>query len=173
MNIAIQQLRRYSMVKVMPLLMVTALLLPFLIHLIPTQSGIPIGAYLLPMFYVPFLALVLYRFNAALIIALLAPLANFLLTGNPNWGFLAILTLEVVVFTLFAWKILNSRFGWFAAPMAIIGAKIVSTCLLWIVPLLETAPITYFVSSVSNGVTGIMILLLLNLAVIRFYKKTT
>ena len=85
--------------------------------------GVPVGAYLLPMFYIPFIALVAYRLPVALIVALLAPPLNFLLTGNPQWGLMGILTIELVLFTLLAYVLmLQGKVKWIAAPLAYLGA---------------------------------------------------
>lgn len=92
------------------LVLLAAVFFPFVVHLIPPINGIPIGAFLLPMFYIPFIALFAYNWKLALPIALLAPLFNFLLTGNPNWEFLTVLTLELVLFTGLAFIFLKKAY---------------------------------------------------------------
>ena len=71
-----------------------SILIPFLIHFIPV-SGNPVGAVLLPIFIAPFIAVVFFRFNVGIIAALLSPVLNYLLTGNPVYGLLGIITLEL------------------------------------------------------------------------------
>ena len=145
-----------------------AIVFPIVIHLIPPYNGIPIGAYLLPMFYIPFVALVWYRLSVALIVAFLAPVLNFLVTGNPQWGFMATLTLELVFFTLLAYVMLKGNIKWVAAPLSYIGAKVLSSFLLLIIPLLDADPFTFFKASITNAAPGLLILLLINILAVKY-----
>jgi membrane-associated HD superfamily phosphohydrolase len=145
-----------------------AIVFPFIVHIAPPYNGIPIGAYLLPMFYIPFIALVLYRLPVALIVAALAPIFNFILTGNPQWGFMGILTIELVFFTGLAHLLLHGNLKWFAAPLGYIGAKVVSTSLLFVVPLVEAMPFNFFKTSLTNAVAGILILFLINILAVKY-----
>ena len=141
-----------------------AIVFPILAHLAPPINGVPVGAYLLPMFYIPFIALVAYRLPVALIVALLAPPLNFLLTGNPQWGLMGILTIELVLFTLLAYVLmLQGKIKWIAAPLAYLGAKTISSAFLILIPLIEVAPFQFFSTSLSNATSGILILFVINL----------
>jgi len=82
-----------------------SILIPFLIHFIPV-SGNPAGAVLLPIFIAPFIAVVFFRLNVAVIAALLSPVLNYLLTGNPVYGIVGIITLELVLFVFIAWLLI-------------------------------------------------------------------
>ena len=145
-----------------------AIVFPLIVHLAPNYNGVPIGAYLLPMFYIPFLALVLYRLPVALIVGLLAPTLNFLLTGNPHLGFMGILTLELVFFTGLAHLLLQGNLKWVAAPLGYIGAKVVSTSLLFVIPLVEAMPLDFFRTSLTNAVAGLLILFLINFLALKY-----
>ena len=145
-----------------------AIVFPLIVHLAPPYNGIPIGAYLLPMFYIPFIALVLYRFPVALIVSLLAPILNFLLTGNPQWGFMGILTIELVFFTGLAHLLLQGNLKWIAAPLGYIGAKVVSSSILFVIPLVEAMPFDFFRTSLTNAVAGILILFLINILAVKY-----
>jgi hypothetical protein len=150
------------------LVMAFAVLIPFLVHLRPPHNGIPMGAYFLPMFYMPFIALVWFQWRVALPVALIAPLLNFLVTGNPQWGFLAVLTLELLFFTGFAFLLLsNSIMKWIAAPLSYLGAKAVSSFTLLFVPLMPNEPLDFFMNSVYYAVPGLMVLTLINLILLR------
>lgn len=157
-----------SILKTVGWVLPLAIIFPIAIHLIPPYNGIPIGAYLLPMFYIPFLALVWYRLPVAIIAASLAPLLNFLVTGNPQWGFMTILILELVIFTLLAYWMLKGNLKWVAAPLSYIGAKVVSSVLLLVIPLLDTAPLNFFTASITNASLGLMILLLINVLAVKY-----
>jgi len=145
-----------------------AIIFPIIVHLAPPYNGIPIGAYLLPMFYIPFIALVGYRLPVALIVAALAPTLNFLLTGNPQWGFMGILTVELVFFTLLANVLLQGKLKWIAAPTAYIGTKIISSTLLLLIPLIETTPFLFLSSSLINATAGILILFVINMVTLKY-----
>jgi glucose-6-phosphate-specific signal transduction histidine kinase len=145
-----------------------AIIFPIIIHVIPPYNGIPIGAYLLPMFYIPFVALVWYRLPVALIVAALAPILNFTLTGNPQWGFMAILTTELILFTVLANMMLKGKLKWIAAPLSYIGAKVISSVLLLAIPFLDTAPFLFFTASLTNAAPGILILLVINIVAVKY-----
>lgn len=166
-----QSLARFQ-IKTIVAVLLAACLLPILIHLIPPYQGIPIGALLLPMFYIPFIAIAFFRLHIGLIAAALAPTLNFLLTGNPQWQIVAILSFELVLFVLIAYGLLQTKgMKWLAAPIAYLIAKIISSSCLWLIPILpESEPVTFFLTSVSNGMAGILILGLLNISVL-YYKQ--
>lgn len=164
----IANIERRSILKTAGWVLPLAIVFPIIIHLIPSYNGIPIGAYLLPMFYIPFVALVWFRLPVALIVASLAPILNFALTGNPNWGFMAILTTELILFTFLAYLMLKGNLKWVAAPLSYIGAKVVSSILLLAVPLLEVAPLKFFMASLTNAALGILILLLINILAVKY-----
>lgn len=146
-----------------------AIVFPILVHLAPSINGVPVGAYLLPMFYIPFIALVAYRLPVALIVALLAPPLNFLLTGNPQWGLMGILTIELVLFTILAYVLmLQGKIKWIAAPLAYLGAKTISSALLILIPLIEVAPFQFFITSLRNATSGILILLVINILSLKY-----
>jgi hypothetical protein len=160
-----------SYVKISFLILCAAIVFPFVIHLIPPINGTPVGAFFLPMFYIPFVALFLYGWRVALPIALLAPVLNFVLTGNPNWEFLSVLTLELLIFTVIAHIIINSHsIKFLAAPLGYIIAKVISSILLMFVPLVSAGPIDFIVVSLTKALPGIIILLLINILIIRFEK---
>ena len=157
-----------TMLKAVSWVLPLAIVFPIVVHLIPPHNGIPIGAYLIPMFYIPLVALIWYRLPLALIVAFLAPIANFFITGNPNWGFISVLTVELVVFTLLANNMLRGYLKWVAAPLAYIGAKVLSSLLLFIIPLLDVDPFDFFFASLTNASLGILIILIINILAVRF-----
>jgi membrane-associated HD superfamily phosphohydrolase len=160
-------------VKTTGLILIVAVFFPFLIHMIPPYNGFPMGAYLLPMFYIPFIALFWYDWKVALPVAIFAPILNFLVTGNPQWAFLLVLTLELVFFTGIAFLLLKqNHLKWLAAPLGYVGAKVISSLLLLIVPLMPAAPLEFFFGSLSRALPGIGILLLLNFMMLKFGSPT-
>ena len=160
-------------IKTTALILLAAVFFPFFIHLIPPYNGFPIGAYLLPMFYIPFIALFWYDWKVALPIAILSPLLNFMITGSPQWGFLVVLTLELILFTGIAFLLLNHyNLKWIAAPFGYIGAKVISSLLLLVIPIMPAAPMEFFMGSLSRALPGIGILLLLNFLLLKYGNQT-
>lgn len=153
------------------ILLFAAWVLPFLIHLIPPYQGIPMGAFLLPMFYIPFIAVFFFRLPIGLAVAACAPILNYLISGSPNWEFMAILSFELILFTVFAFLLLQSTGLWVAAPVAYLFAKIISSTFLVFVPLLQVSPMDFFVNSLTNAAPGILLLFILNWVLIRKWKN--
>ncbi|MFD2203140.1 hypothetical protein [Shivajiella indica] len=165
----ISKLGSIAWIKTTGLMLIVAVFFPFFVHMIPPYNGFPIGAYLLPMFYIPFIALFFFGWKIAMPVALFAPLTNFLITGNPQWGFLAVLTLELLLFSGLAYILLkNPKLMWFAAPLSYIGAKVISSLLLNFIPIMPSAPLEFFFGSLSRALPGIGIMLLLNFLVLKY-----
>ena len=142
------------------------LLLPFLVHFIPSASPVPMGARLLPLFYAPLLAAIFFHPAVGLVAALIAPLLNHALTGMPESGMVVILIVELVVFTV-AMQQLNHRwpaFGGFA-PFAFVMAKVASLLMLLVIPVsfIAAPPVQYFLGSLRMALPGMAILLVINL----------
>lgn len=169
----VSKLGSISQIKTTVLILITAVIFPFVIHLIPPHNGFSIGAYILPMFYIPFIALFWYGWKIALPVAILAPIINFLISGNPQWGFLTILTLELILFTGIAFLLLRREtFKWIAAPCGYIGAKVISSLLLFVIPIMPAAPMEFFLGSLSRALPGLGILLLLNFLLLKYSNPT-
>jgi hypothetical protein len=146
-----------------------ACILPMLIHIIPPVHGTPIGALLLPMFYIPFIAIIFFRLHVGVVAAVFAPIINLLITGSPLWHTMLILSFELLIFTLISYLLLKDNFKWIAAPLSFVFTKIISSCLLMLIPLM-VSPIDYFFNSISNGTPGIIILGIINLGALGFSK---
>jgi hypothetical protein len=73
------------------------LILPLLVHLIPSQGGPPMGARLLPIFLAASLAAMRLDPLSALSIAVATPLLNRLVTGSPAGAMLPVVSTELVV----------------------------------------------------------------------------
>ncbi|MEX2511639.1 MAG: hypothetical protein WD398_01930 [Cyclobacteriaceae bacterium] len=148
-----------------------AVLLPILLHLIPPVNGIPIGAYLLPMFYIPLIALLIFGRKIALITAALAPTLNFLLVGNNNWGWMGMLTLELLVFTFVGSILIKTKFKMLLAMIALILAKLVSAIFIGSMELLPVTPFGYFQASLINAIPGLLILILITYYILKNNQK--
>lgn len=166
-----QSLAKFQVKATVAMLLLTSML-PLLIHLIPPYQGTAVGAILLPMFYVPFIAVVFFRLHVGLLAAALAPVLNFLLTGNPQWQIVVVLSFELVAFTLIAHRLLQVKgVRWMAAPVSYLITKVISSGALLLAPLIsDTRPLDFFLSSVSNGIPGIFMLWLINV-IIFWYQQ--
>lgn len=160
-----------SKVQTILVMLATAWVLPFLIHLLPPYQGIPMGAFLLPMFYIPFIALFFFRLPLSLAVAAFAPILNFLISGNPNWEFLTIIGMELMLFSVFAFLLLQTKWRIVAAPLGYVFAKIISSSLLIFIPLLQVTPMDFFRNSITNAAPGIIILLIINWILVKKLKR--
>ncbi len=150
-----------------------ASVLPWLIHLVPPHQGTPMGAILVPLFVVPLIALLWYPSAVALIVAAAGPALSFLVTGLPQGPMLVLLTVELIVFTLVASQLLRaSTLGWVAAPLAFVFAKTVSLIVLTLFPFLsQLEPLTYFRTSLSVTLPGVLLLGAINVIGLRYRQR--
>lgn len=99
--------------------------IPLLVHVLP--GGSAIGAALLPIFWAPLLAILLFGAVPAAIAALLAPLLNHLLTGMPPEFVVGSITAELTVFVAVLTLAVRSqplRRSPFLAPLAYLVARV-------------------------------------------------
>lgn len=151
-------------VKETALVLAVSVILPFVIHLIPLFAGMPTGAMLLPMFYAPFIAVILFQPHVAIIAGLLSPTLNSLLMGYPLPEIITILTLELVVFSVIAYLI-HRRWKNFrgTAPLAYLASVLIVACVL--------GSIDFFLQTIVNALPGIAVLTLINIFLLRFYSE--
>jgi hypothetical protein len=144
-------------------------LVPLLVHMIPPfGDGTPLGVRLLPIFYAPLLAVFLFHPTVAIVSSLVMPFINYQLTGMPPFNIAVLLTVELVVFTI---AMLLARQRWpnlALAPAAVLLGKVSSALLLIVLPLLPAHPWDFFVQTSIESLPGILVLLALHLALIRW-----
>ncbi|WP_154857415.1 hypothetical protein [Cyclobacterium xiamenense] len=150
-----------------------AVLFPLLVHVAPPIQGSPTGAVLLPLFYVPLIALVLTDKVPALLAAIVSPSLNFLITGNEQWSLLLLLTVELTVFTLILQFLFSRGRSYWAVITAIVLAKALGAGLILAFGLMPVAPFAYFSQSLSTGLPGILMLLLLGFLLLGKKKNPT
>lgn len=164
MRISIQTLRQNTVLQI-PVAIVTtilALLLPYLVHLVP-QGGTSLGARLLPMYYAPFLAALLINPMSGLIAGFAAPLLNHWITGLPTLEMAFILSLELAAFTSIAGFFHDRRaWAWWLAPVSYLLAKVVSTIILALIPqLIPVSPLTFGLTVLGNAWPGVLAMIVL------------
>jgi len=142
-----------------------AMLLPFLVHLLPPSGGVPLGARLLPIFVAPFLAAALFHPGAAVVASLVTPTLNRLATGQPAPAMSVLLTVELLVFSGIVLAV-RERWprAWFLAPVAYVVAKGVALLALAAAgaPLPGLVGVAGFLGSLANALPGLLLLLALN-----------
>ncbi len=143
-----------------------SVIVPFVVHLIPFSGKEPVGARFLPLFYAPFVAIVLFRPAVSIMSSLLAPFLNQLLTGSPSFEKVIVLTLELFLFTLIAQALAGEKKSfWGAGVLSYIVSKGVSILLLWktllMIPGISVE--AYFLRSIYTALPGIGILFLMNI----------
>lgn len=160
--------RRVRVASATLLTVIATLLLPRVVHLLPSSGGVPLGAWLLPIFYALLLAAVFFGPVASLVAGALAPFANPALTGRPPLPLATQLSAELLIFTGVVpgfgrrWP----RFA-LAALLAYMVARFITFFAL--TPASVTTGGSWAVLFVSLGAAlpGIVVLALLNVVAVR------
>ncbi len=158
-------------VKELTILIAASVLLQFIIHLLPPVNGLPPGAMLLPIFYVPLIAVMFYKFHTAMVVAAFGPILNYFLTGNPKPGTIPLLTFEVFLFililtALLKYKKLNKAGSFIAVLSALTVSPLVFSLFSG-----SGFPGMHLLISLKNAVPGIVVLVLLNILLLRLKEK--
>lgn len=141
-----------------------SVVLPFLVHLVPPLAAIPLGARVLPMFYAPFIAVILFRPHVAIITGLFSPILNSLLTGHPLPEKVFVLTIELVLFSIISYLIHRKwKNFWGAAPLAYLVTVLSVMSLL--------GSIEFLIGTIVMSFPGLAILLLINIFLLRSQPK--
>ncbi len=162
-------------VKETTVLLVVAWLIPFVVHLLPWNGERPLGAHLLPMFWVAFVAVYLHGLRVGLLVGLFAPVLNLMLTGLPALRWMSVLGFELIVFAVLAWWIVRrAPLFWLIAPMGYLAAKTASSLLQYVAtPSGEIGtPLVFFLESLRSGLPGLGILTAINLVLVLLYPKS-
>jgi hypothetical protein len=138
------------------------IILPMLVHLLPNTGGVPIGARLLPIFYAPLLAVLLFDGWVAVAASLTAPLLNMWLTGMPAPEMALMLTTELVCFSLVAaWLSRGRTHYWWIGPVAYLLGKGIAWLILAVLPLGLPAPsAAAFLDGLVLALPGLLALVL-------------
>ena len=103
--------------------------------------------------------------NVAIITALLSPILNYLLTGNPVYGTVGIITFELVSFVLIAGLLLKYDIvKYFAAPISIIISMFLSQIIF--------SSLSHFPVVLTVGLPGIILISFINILIIRLSRKS-
>jgi hypothetical protein len=154
------------------LLLALSVLFPFLIHVLPVPETARLGARLLPMFYAPLLAALIGRIRTALVVAVLAPWLNRIVTGYPPPGTAVVMTVQLLTFVAaLRWFLANAKARWFLAVpayaacmgmAALIGAMFPET-------IGNKAVAGWLFNTVTTALPGVAILVAINWLTVRNY----
>jgi hypothetical protein len=169
-NTAILQLSaKYQLTQTVVILAAT-MLLPVLVHLIPTINGNISGAVLLPIFLAPLVAAFVYKRHVAIFAGIFAPLLNYLIMGRPAPEMVIMLGFEIVLFVvLLSWLKDLKGIRYFAAPLAFLVVSFVVAIGLSLFGSLAN-PVSFWANSTSIAIPGILLMWVINLAILRFRK---
>jgi hypothetical protein len=142
--------------------------LPALVHLLPPVNGISWGLRLLPLFYGPFLAALLFHPAVSIIAGFVTPLLNYGLTGSPPYEIAVVLSFELVVFSAIVLIVERRRPKFpLVAPIALILAKAISSIAL-LVTTFSIGGWSYFSNSLQVSWPALIVLAVLNLLTVRY-----
>jgi hypothetical protein len=155
-------------------LMAVSWLVPVLVHLVPWDGPRPLGVYLLPAFWTAFVAVYFYGAGVGLLVALVTPVANLLLTGLPMLGMMGMLSLELAGFVAAsAWLLRRWPAFRFAAPLAWLPARALAIAVQWAVPAFgdHRNPFAHLRDSTTGSLAGLIVLLVINIALVRLAPR--
>jgi len=162
-SIAVESVIKKLQILEITVMIAASIFIQFIIHIIPAGGQAPLGAILLPMFYVPLIALIFYNFQAALIVTTVGPIINYFLTGSPKLEIVPLLTFELLVFVLILALLLKSdRINKVSALIAIISAKLASWSVFSLFNLSGFSA-SFFINSLIIAIPGIIVLVLMNI----------
>ena len=157
------------------ILLTTAWLVPFLVHLLPWSGHRPLGVYVLPVFWTTFVALYFRGAVLGLLVGLVTPLINLAITGLPVSTTIGSMALEVFFFTLAAVLLVRRWPGlWITAPVAWIIGKGLAIVVQNFIPAFAEyeTPWAHLARSTQNGLAGLAVLAVINVLLVKFYPKT-
>jgi hypothetical protein len=149
------------------------IVIPMLVHLVPVPGGPPAGARLLPIFYAPLVAVVLFDVWVGVAASLAGPAINHWITGMPAQPMVVLLTAELLCFSIIV-ALLQRRSSqfWWIAPVAYVLGKGVAWLLVGLLPMGPPGltPAAFWASLVV-ALPGLGLLALLGLIVQRLESK--
>lgn len=161
-----------SLARELGILLTLSVMFPFMIHILPVPDDVRLGPRLLPIFYAPLLASLLGRAQTAVIVAIVAPWLNWLLTRHPAPAGGVVMTVQLLTFVLCLRAMLRAVGPrWYLAFPAYIGCLVAAALVVTLFPPLigGRAALEWFASTIRIGWPGIAILVLINWLAIRSY----
>ena len=148
-------------------IILSTIALPFIVHLLPPINNVPIGAVLLPMFYISIPTLYLIKNVRVVAFGVgFAPIMNHFITGNPAFELMMVLAFELTLYTFILNLILKTK-SWhlviLSGGLAYLGTKVISASTLFLPFKIVNSSFQQFLfGSISNGLVGIIILCIIS-----------
>lgn len=144
--------------------------IPFMVHLIPPIKGWPLGAFLLPIYFAPLIAVIKFRLHVAIVAGLLSPYLNMLITGHPMPIKVVPLTIEVIIFSVVVYLILRKWHKFpAAAPIGFLAAIASRYLFSLVLPsVVQPMPLPeYALRTLVFTIPGVIILTIINWLLVR------
>ena len=158
-------------IKETAIILILSVFIPFLIHFLPDYNGIVVGAILLPMFWAPYIAVKFFKFHVGLIAALVSPVINYLITGNPRIEIMTLMTIQLTLFVITAGLLKNLKtLKYLNAFLSYIIAVVSASILLILIPSLMPGLVigNYFTAAFVTAIPGIVMLIAINFMSVKF-----
>ena len=133
------------------------------------------GVYVLPVFWTTFLAVYFRGAVTGLLVGLVTPLINLLVTGLPVSLTVGSMGLEVVFFVLgAAWLVRCWPGLMLAAPLSWVAAKGLAIGVQYFIPAFaeHDYPWQHLARSTQNGLAGLVVLTAINILLVKIYPQT-
>lgn len=137
------------------------MLLPYMVHFIPSWDDSPIGAKLLPIFYAPLVAALTRKMHVSVVASVVSPWLNHLLTGSPALPMAMMLCIQLVPFCLLAFYFGRRFPGQFwIGPVAYLVSRPLVLALFVLFPgaMPPVDPLTFLAATTLQAAPGILIL---------------
>jgi len=149
------------------LLLAASILFQFLIHLIP-NSGTPVGAFLLAMFFAPLIAVIFFKPHTAFIVAIFSPILNYLISGSPLAEILPLITIKLVLFVSCLYLFFNVKS---IKKISALFAIIISLSISPFIVTLFSKYSANVLNTLTIAIPGILLLTLANYFLVRYQEK--
>lgn len=155
------QSRIFTGVSELAIVIGLTMLLPFVVHMIPSWDDSPIGGKLLPIFYAPLIAAMTRKWHVSVVASIVSPWLNYLIFGAPNLALASMLSLQLVPFcyaAFWAGKTYGARF--WIGPAAFLVSKPTVLLLFFIVPSLmpRVNPFQFIHHTTVQAIPGLILL---------------
>lgn len=143
------------------LFLVLSMVIPFVIHSVPWQGKVPLGAIVLAMFYTPLIAVILSRYRMAIFLSLFSSPLNFLITGHPVRENIIFLTIELTMFSLILVFLYRKNKSFFLNPIiGYLASIFITFCFAILIPVIISPriPLDFLIGTIFNSFFGLMIL---------------
>lgn len=158
-------LRQFSLTQQFITTLAVTMLIPALIHILPTPTDAMTGAVLIPLFYAPLLGVFFFNRNVVSIAAAAAPFVYFLIGGRPALELTGLLSFELFFFVQ-AMYLLNDKLGrrFYNAPLAYAASALTAAAIAAVLPfsLFAGSDAGFVLQMAATALPGVVVLTVIN-----------